>query len=104
MPYDLEKKRAKTRRANQKAKQKNRDYVLAYKLAHPCACGEAHPACLDFHHRDRTQKRDGISKAITSGWSLKRLIEEIAKCDLICSNCHRKLHWAEEQEKISAAA
>ena len=32
---------------------------------------------------------------------IEQLIDEIAKCDVLCSNCHRKLHYAlKETEKL----
>jgi hypothetical protein len=54
-------------------------------------CPEKDPVCIDFHHRDPKQKEANLSEAIAR-WSLKRLQMEVAKCDLLCSNCHRKLH------------
>lgn len=27
------------------------------------------------------------------GWGLKKVLEEIAKCDLICANCHAIEHY-----------
>lgn len=67
-------------------------WVTAQKTA--CTkCSESDPVCLDFHHRDPTQKVLEISLAIAS-WSIKRIQAEIDKCDLLCSNCHRKLHAA----------
>jgi hypothetical protein len=61
-------------------------------------CPENHPACLDFHHRDANHKEISISTAIsTQGWSIRRIKEEIAKCDVLCSNCHRKLHYEQTQ-------
>lgn len=65
--------------------------VSEYKHGKSCACGEAHPACLDFHH-EGDDKEINVSDAVRYGWSVKRLMAEIAKCILICSNCHRKLH------------
>ena len=55
----------------------------------PCMdCGGSfQPVCMDFDHRQGTAKVDGVSKLILC--SLERLQEEIAKCDLVCSNCHR---------------
>ena len=56
-----------------------------------CKCGESHPACLDFHHIDPTTKKFSISR----GWRTKPwevFLEELSKCEPMCSNCHRKLH------------
>ena len=58
------------------------------------ACGESDPACLDFHHRDSSKKDADLSVAVAH-WSIRRLKIEMAKCDILCSNCHRKLHWKE---------
>lgn len=60
-----------------------------------CArCGETFLACLDFHHRDPKKKLFAIGVR-AGAVGLKALQEEVAKCDVICSNCHRKLHAAE---------
>ena len=64
-------------------------------------CSERHLACLDFHHRDPSEKEIEVSRiARTYGWSIERIEVEIAKCDILCANCHRKLHWAERQQKV----
>jgi len=68
-----------------------------YKATLDCIrCGENHPACLDFHHRDPGQKSFRISSFGYMGWSKDRILAEIAKCDVLCANCHRKLHYEEE--------
>jgi hypothetical protein len=56
-------------------------------------CGENHPATIDFHHRDPSQKDFLASRACSVGRGKKSTLEEIAKCDVLCSNCHRKVHW-----------
>jgi hypothetical protein len=57
-------------------------------------CGENHPGCLDFHHDDPNEKEISLSQAVAKkGWCEERMLEEIAKCTVLCSNCHRKLHW-----------
>ena len=58
-------------------------------------CGESHVSCMDFHHRDPKEKEIGISQIFIKGWGKERILEEIAKCDVLCSNCHRKLHYDE---------
>ena len=73
---------------------KIKDWVAAQKIV--CKlCPETHPACLDFHHRDGTRKEFNIGVA-NGTVSLKRIMKEVAKCDILCANCHRKLHAAEK--------
>jgi hypothetical protein len=72
-----------------------RDWVNQRKLA--CIrCLEDDPVCLDFHHREPSKKDTTISVAIRT-FSLKRIGAEMSKCDVLCSNCHRKLHWEARQ-------
>lgn len=71
---------------------KQRRVLLAFiqTLKTKCAhCGEAHPATLDFHHIDPAEKEITVSQAT----SKKQVLVEIQKCIVLCSNCHRKLHW-----------
>lgn len=60
-----------------------------YKVAQGCVdCGyNAHPAALDFDHRDPSSKLFGLSSGGKFGWD--KVMAEIAKCDIRCSNCHR---------------
>ena len=61
-------------------------------------CGEDHPACLQFHHRDKAEKSFSIADMAQRPSSRKRIVEEIRKCDVLCVNCHAKLHWRETHE------
>jgi hypothetical protein len=56
----------------------------------PCMdCGHRFPAvCMDFDHVRGPAKKYTISSAYRC-ISMDRLKEEIAKCDVVCSNCHR---------------
>jgi hypothetical protein len=63
--------------------------VLAAKQG-PCVdCGGRFPPeCMDFDHIvERGPKLFNISKA--GGRNVEGVLAEIAKCDLICANCHR---------------
>ena len=63
-----------------------------YKKSLSCAaCGEATSCCLEFHHRNPAQKDGNIARMATMR-SLTALQEEIAKCIVYCSNCHKKYH------------
>jgi hypothetical protein len=65
--------------------------VLNDLKAVPCMdCGGNFPViCMDFDHRDPKHKVLAVSGMRGRGWSLERIREEIAKCDVVCSNCHR---------------
>lgn len=62
-------------------------------------CGENHPATLDFHHVDPSTKTGSVSRLGLGQSSKKRTLAEIEKCIPICSNCHRKRHYAERMKK-----
>ncbi len=83
---------------NKRNKKKGRDWYTEYKSTLKCVkCGENHPACLDFHHSDPTQKDIEVSKLIGSTFSIKYIMKEINKCEVLCANCHRKFHYNERQ-------
>ncbi len=54
-------------------------------------------AALDFHHVDKTNKEFNIFEKGKTAW--KKIIEELKKCILLCSNCHREHHWNEWEEQ-----
>jgi hypothetical protein len=55
---------------------------------YPCAdCGESDPLVLEFDHRGN--KSFNIAKgARDRNW--QAVLDEIAKCDVVCANCHRR--------------
>ena len=53
-------------------------------------CGyDKYVGALEFHHRDPSEKDPKWSR----GWNMERLKKELDKCDILCSNCHREVHW-----------
>lgn len=64
-------------------------------------CGQNHPATLDFHHKNPKEKDVNIAQAVERGWGKQRILNEIAKCRVLCSNCHRILHWEERRRGAS---
>ena len=83
-------RQAKKRLSAQKCAHRNRSFVYAYLDDQKCMdCGEEDSLVLDFDHIDDNKSFD-ISKGIKDRLSLKRIFEEIEKCEVICSNCHRK--------------
>ena len=49
---------------------------------------------LIWHHRDPEAKTFSIGNGV--GRKLEQLAAELAKCDLLCSSCHGRLHHAGE--------
>ena len=63
-------------------------------------CGGVFPSYVyDFHHRNPNEKEDAIGNYINK-WSIKRMAQEVIKCDLLCANCHRIEHY---ERKFSAS-
>ena len=61
------------------------------KLSECKKCSESRWYVLDFHHlRD---KKMTIAELSHRGPSIKTLKEEIRKCIVLCSNCHREEHY-----------
>ncbi|MAH42153.1 hypothetical protein CL614_00255 [archaeon] len=73
-----------------------REWFLDLTKEKKCAiCGENHPACLDYHHIDTKNKKFEIGELAWGRYSKKVVLEELEKCKVLCSNCHRKLHWGD---------
>ena len=49
-------------------------------------------AALTFHHTDPSMKEMRLDRRIMSNHTMKRLRLEVAKCILLCSNCHIETH------------
>lgn len=66
--------------------------AVEYKGGKCSVCGYDRCAdALEFHHLDPSQKDFGISsKGYTRSWD--KVKEELDKCILVCSNCHREIH------------
>ena len=85
------------RRKNLTSRTKRQRWLDGIALYYGCSnpeCkwdGEFEPAMLEFHHIDETQKKACI--AHLKKQKLTRLVEEINKCCVLCSNCHRAVTW-----------
>ena len=64
-----------------------RDYILSVKDNKPCTdCGISYRYWqMDFDHLENKEFNIGTER----GKKLDRIKKEIAKCELVCSNCHR---------------
>ncbi len=57
-----------------------------------CRCGESDEVCLDAHHTDPTKKDFQLAKLGQEEFGSERWHTELAKCIIVCANCHRKIH------------
>jgi len=69
------------------------------------ACGicgyKKNYAALAFHHRDPGKKSFALDLRTCSNKSWDALLEEFAKCDLVCMNCHMEIHHPELEAESS---
>ena len=77
-------------------------YVDSVKNA-PCMdCGGSFPpVCMDFDHANG-DKVKSIANMYSASYKLDLIKEEIAKCELVCSNCHR-IRTRDRKENMAAA-
>lgn len=91
--------RDELRAATNAARAKRREHVI---LAKAVPCADCHnrfpPECMDFDHRPGTTKHRRLSykdngykrvPIAVGALPLPQFLEEIAKCDVVCANCHR---------------
>ncbi len=63
-------------------------YLIEFFRSHPCAdCGEGDPVVLEFDHL-RDKSFDIGTMLCARDW--ETILAEIAKCDVVCANCHRR--------------
>lgn len=78
------------RAKNQRHRHKKVELMRSLKMK-PCKdCSrEFHPCAMDFDHREGEIKLADVATLANNQASTKRLLAEIAKCDLLCAVCHR---------------
>ena len=54
-------------------------------------CPESEPCCIELHHLDPLTK-EGDPSALFRKVGADRYREELLKCVVVCSNCHKKIH------------
>ena len=75
-----------------KDRRNKRKEMFVEELGNKCSdCGNQYPlCCYDFHHIDERTKLFEIAPALDRNIDVVR--EEVLKCILLCSNCHRIRH------------
>lgn len=89
--------KSKVRERSSQRKRGLQIWFQEYKRDLKCSkCPENHPACLDFHHKNPDEKEYEVCFMASKGSSKEQILKEIAKCDVLCANCHRKHHYDEK--------
>ncbi len=68
-----------------------RSWVYDLKSITPCTdCKILYPSYVtDFDHIEARGKKMGTISSLINSGSFKQIKEEVAKCELVCANCHR---------------
>jgi len=75
---------------------KRKDKLIEYFGNKCCDCGGTfHKCAYDFHHVNPLEKKFEIAPALDRNWNT--IMEEINKCIMLCSNCHRVRHYIEDR-------
>lgn len=97
-----------SRKRAREYRQATRNRVASYKLEKGCEfCGfQAKHSCqLDLDHIDPiTKTYKGSHKSYDAGWSWERVEKEIAKCTVLCKNCHALRTYEEGHWKNTATS
>lgn len=82
----------RTKRNQLVFRKKRRGWFINYKATHPCEkCDENNPACIEFHNPAGHEVK--VSEMVSRHYSIKRIMKEIKRCQCLCANRHRKLHY-----------
>ena len=87
---------------SQKARAISRKRELINLMGGKCSlCGyDKNYAALEFHHVDPSQKGFQLDARHLSNTSMEEVIKESEKCILVCSNCHKEIHYPNLQTSI----
>lgn len=78
-----------TKEANKKRYLKFKSFIDLQK-SKPCIdCKQQYsPWIMQFDHRNPLEKKYTIADLLNRMRSMHLIVEEIAKCDVVCANCH----------------
>ncbi len=80
---------AKANRSKLKVRIRNFQLLCEYLSHHPCVdCGEKEVLVLEFDHIGPKEADVGY---LVQAHSWERILQEIAKCEARCANCHRRI-------------
>jgi len=84
---DIQRSRARERVARKR--ERNQQWVVNFLHGKVCeCCGISDTRVLAFDHLEREDKFSNIADLVSRGLALQKLIDEVAKCRILCHNCH----------------
>jgi transposase len=90
----------KTKNRQKQSRHRNIAFIREHKQGKRCAdCKEDYPYwMLEFDHLPEHEKLFTIGGRRARDFTIQQLIEEIAKCDIVCSNCHKnRTYWRQNR-------
>ncbi len=80
---------ARRREAWHRRRREQMDVLIRLRQMPCMSCSGTFPVCaMEFDHREGTQKSGFVSR-MAGNVTIRKLLEEVAKCDIVCTNCHR---------------
>jgi hypothetical protein len=84
------------RKTTNQRRSRLREWLDDYKRALACErCGFSDYRALQFHHSEKGIKDSNVADMIRSCLSVRAIRAEIAKCAVLCANCHQIEHYGE---------
>lgn len=75
---------------------KTRTWFYRFKQSLCCErCGYSNPASLQFHHKNPDDKTCCVGTLVKLKGK-NTVFAEVAKCEVVCANCHKKEHYPED--------
>jgi hypothetical protein len=84
---------------NKKYREQLKEFFLNYLRNSSCKdCGVKDIRVLEFDHLPEYVKKNNVSTMYKRNYSIKTILDELRKCDVVCANCHR-IRTAERNPK-----
>jgi hypothetical protein len=104
--YDAAWYQANKARRRAKARADQQRYVAwldSLKEGRPCAdCGQVYPPyVMEWDHLPGVEKTLVLGNTRGSAHGKERILAEIAKCELVCANCHRERTFGKRKKRAA---
>lgn len=78
---------------------KNKERAISYLGGKCYICGyNKSRYALEFHHKDQNEKEYQISILLKKSWN--EILPELKKCELVCTNCHKDIHYKNNSSEL----